>query len=147
MKYGSHGQWVSPGQIGVVTPKPQQGDAERQRNYSLENASWWLYHHWWSLLSPIESSCSKTQREVRSNLLFARQCQSPPCKVDTAKVTKARMDEYSPSSLLSRLSSVPFSLQLFKGEKIEGTRARSKSISSTSLTKRLKTLPKVALFL
>ena len=43
INYGYYRQWVSPGQTGVVTPKPQEGDAARmvgrQRNYSLENSS------------------------------------------------------------------------------------------------------------
>ena len=39
INYGYHHQWLSPGQTGVVTPKPQEGDAERQRNYSLGNSS------------------------------------------------------------------------------------------------------------
>ena len=29
---GSHGQWVNPGQTGVLMPKPQQGDAQRESN-------------------------------------------------------------------------------------------------------------------
>ena len=43
INYGYHRQWLSPGQTGVVTPKPQEGDAEHmvghQRNYSLGNSS------------------------------------------------------------------------------------------------------------
>ena len=79
INYGYHRQWLSPGKTGVVTPKPDLF-TPRRWCWAYGGASEELFIGKFflmvvpSLLISTVSCCSKTQREARSDLLFAWPC-------------------------------------------------------------------------
>ena len=151
-----YGSWTNKCSNAYDWTTPEVGDGERmvgsQMDYSLENSSCWLFHHCWSLLSTIGSSCNKTSGEAGLSILITWQRQSSHRKVNAWKIywSLDGLRFHIHLILLTWPQNIYYlfrSLSNTLGEKSSTTRRISKRILLNSSTKSLEASTKAGSFL